>query len=74
MGLGTQADLAAARRFRTEVGVDHRMLWDASGASWVQLGVRVQPAAVLVRADGTVLQKWPTSLDLDAVLAALPSS
>jgi len=50
------------------------MLWDPSGASWVQLGVRVQPAAVLVRADGTVLRSWPTSLDLDAVLAELDRS
>lgn len=72
MGLGTQDDLGSARDFLADVGVTHRLVWDASGRSWQQLGIQIQPASVLVRADGTVIKRWNSGIPFDQILAALP--
>lgn len=34
------------------------MLWDESFQSWVELGIRGQPSAILYAAEGTPLQDW----------------
>lgn len=44
------------------------MLWDPSFESWLELGIRSQPAAILFAADGTVLGSWSGPFDEAAVL------
>lgn len=44
------------------------MLWDESFESWIELGVRAQPAAILYTADGTPLQRWIGPFDETEVL------
>ena len=44
------------------------MLWDGSSRSWLELGVRGQPTAILFAADGTRLKTWAGLFDLDEVL------
>jgi hypothetical protein len=44
-------------------GITFTMLWDPSGRSWTELGVRQQPAALLFAADGTRLGRWDGSID-----------
>jgi hypothetical protein len=39
------------------------MLWDDTFRSWVELGVRSQPAAVLYAADGASLRSWTGPFD-----------
>jgi hypothetical protein len=39
------------------------MLWDNSFESWRQLGIRSQPSAVLVSADGRELGRWQGRID-----------
>ena len=34
------------------------MLWDESFESWIELGIRGQPAAILFAADGARLGAW----------------
>ncbi|MCC5953499.1 MAG: TlpA family protein disulfide reductase [Acidimicrobiia bacterium] len=71
VGLGTQDDLAFARRFVEQHSPPFTMLWDESFESWRELGVRAQPAAQLFDADGTHLGTWSGSVDQDGILAAL---
>jgi peroxiredoxin len=68
IGLGTQDDLAAAKDFVARGGITFTMLWDHSFQSWIALGVRSQPAAVLYDADGTVLASWVGPFDQEEVL------
>ena len=44
------------------------MLWDESSRSWVELGIRGQPAAILFAADGAPLQRWVGPFDEREVL------
>lgn len=44
------------------------MLWDESFESWIQLGVRGQPTAILFGADGAQLGVWNGFLDERQVL------
>ena len=39
------------------------MLWDDTSASWRELGIRSQPSAVLVSADGRELGRWQGRID-----------
>lgn len=45
------------------------MLWDPTGASWDALGVRHQPAALLLSPTGEVLRAYRGPFDEDDVLA-----
>ena len=47
------------------------MLWDESFESWLALGVRGQPAAILFAADGTKLSSWSGYIDEVEVLQLL---
>jgi peroxiredoxin len=69
IGLGTQDDLRQARDFVDKGGITFTMLWDESFRSWLELGVRGQPAATLFAADGTFLDAWSGPFDEDEVLA-----
>ena len=68
IGLGTQDDLALARDFVADGGITFTMLWDESFESWIQLGVRGQPTAILFDAGGKPLGTWTGLLDERAVL------
>ena len=56
VGLGTQDSLSLAKKFvsRTKVK-SFPMLWDKTGKSWSALGVRAQPAWMLIATDGKVI-------------------
>ncbi|MEZ5232027.1 MAG: TlpA family protein disulfide reductase [Acidimicrobiia bacterium] len=71
LGLGTQDDLAYAEDFVQDGGITFTMLWDDSFESWIELGIRSQPAAILYAADGTELQRWTGRIDEAEVLEAL---
>jgi len=58
VGLGSQDDLAFAKRFVGKHSVTFRMLWDPTRKSWDALGVRWQPAALLLDRDGRVLHSY----------------
>lgn len=63
VGLGTQDDLELARDFVAKGGITFTMLWDEGARSWLELGVRSQPAAVLFAGDGTELGRWQGRID-----------
>ncbi len=63
IGLGTQDDLRLARDFVAKGKITFPMLWDDSFDSWRQLGIRSQPSAVLVAADGRELGRWQGRID-----------
>jgi hypothetical protein len=44
------------------------MFWDESYESWLELGIRSQPAAILFAADGARLGAWSAIFDEDEVL------
>lgn len=44
------------------------MLWDESFESWLELGIRSQPAAILFAADGARLGDWSGPFDEAEVL------
>ena len=68
IGLGAQDDLESARDFVADGGITFTMLWDESFESWIQLGVRGQPMAILFDADGTPLGTWSGFLDEGQIL------
>lgn len=69
VGLGTQDSQRDAEAFVDRHGTrSFRMLWDGSGDSWRELGVRGQPAAVLLAPDGRELARWFGPFDEDEVL------
>ena len=49
-------------------GITFTMLWDPTFDSWIELGIRGQPAAILYAADGTELRRWNGLLDEAEVL------
>ncbi|MCC6438861.1 MAG: hypothetical protein IT196_27810 [Acidimicrobiales bacterium] len=71
MGLGTQDDLDYAQDFVEKGGITFTMLWDESFESWIELGVRGQPAAILYAADGTMLESWVGPFDESEVLGLI---
>lgn len=69
VGLGTQDSLQEAKDFVDEFGIrSAQMLWDESFDSWLALGIRGQPNAILFDAEGTGLFLFPGYIDTDAVL------
>jgi peroxiredoxin len=74
VGLGTQDSLPEARRFVQRYGTTFRMLWDASGRSWRELGIPGQPAAILLAPDGREVRRWLGQFDEEEVLRLLPAT
>ena len=73
VGLGTQDTFADAEAFRSEFDMSStRLLWEDGCDSWQLLGVRAQPAGILLDADGNVIESWQGPVSPDDVLAALP--
>ncbi|MCC6436022.1 MAG: hypothetical protein IT196_13385 [Acidimicrobiales bacterium] len=62
-----------ARDFTTKGGITFTMLWDESFQSWVELGIRSQPAAILYAGDGTELSRWQGRIDEDELLELIGS-
>ena len=58
VGLGSQDSLGDAKRFVSRHGVTFTMLWDSSRRSWRELGISGQPAAILLRPDGSLIKRW----------------
>ena len=46
-----------------------QMYWDASFDSWTHYNVASQPAAILISADGKIVQSWTGSPNLKTVTA-----
>ncbi len=58
-----------AQAFVTEFGIESaQMLWDPGFDSWLALGIRGQPNAILFDPGGTGLLLFPGYLNPDAVL------
>lgn len=76
IGLGAHGGLDDARAFQADVRVDPplRMVFDESGDSWTDLGISVQPAAILFDAAGKELKRWFGPLDTGELTAALPAA
>jgi hypothetical protein len=56
VGLGTQDSLDLAKKFRSRHKVTSvKMLWDATGSSWNELGVPGQPAWLLFGKGGDII-------------------
>jgi hypothetical protein len=69
IGLGTQDDTALAADFVEQGGLtSFPMYWDETFTSWQAFGIRSQPAAALLSADGEVLGGWLGMFDVDEVL------
>lgn len=49
------------------------MTWDATGASWAEIGIAGQPAWVLVRPDGTIDEGSYGPIDEQRVAAKVSS-
>ena len=73
VGLGTQDSFADAEAFNAEFDMSAtRLLWEDGFDSWQLLGIRAQPAGILLNADGAVIETWQGPVSPDDVLAALP--
>jgi hypothetical protein len=71
VGLGTQDSLIAAESFFRDYGpFTFPLLWDESGLSWSEIGITVQPAVALFRADGTLVDKWLGGIERAEALLA----
>jgi len=68
IGLGTQDGLGQANDFDNKFGTTFDMLWDESFISWQEIGVSSQPAAVMLKADGTPITGWMGAFPEDEVL------
>ena len=72
IGLGTQDNLAQAKKFITRTKVkSFPMLWDKTGSSWAKLGVPAQPAWMLIARNGEILASELGEIPYDEVLAAI---
>ena len=72
VGLGTQDTLPEAEEFRAEFEMTSTdLFWDEGFDSWQALGIRAQPAGILLDADGNVVESWLGPVSPDDVLAAL---
>lgn len=72
VGLGTQDTLPEAEEFRSEFDMTSTvLLWDEGFDSWQALGIRAQPAGILLGTDGQVVASWQGPVAPDDVLAAL---
>ena len=69
VGLGTQDTLEEAEAFVSDTGVTIRMLWDATYQSWAELGVSLQPSAMLLSPDGRLVEQWLGRIPETEVLA-----
>ncbi len=69
VGLGTQDNLEEAEDFVADGGLTIRMLWDSTYQSWAELGVSLQPSAMLLSPDGELLEKWLGAIPEDEVVA-----
>jgi peroxiredoxin len=69
VGLGTQDSFEEAQEFVERHGTkSFSMLWDPSFASWRQLGITGQPAAILFDREGRPLERWVGPFDEGEVL------
>ena len=69
IGLGTQDSGDYAIDFVTSRETySFPMYWDDTFESWAALGVRSQPAAVLLSPSGEVLDSWSGMFPIDRVL------
>ena len=69
IGLGTQDSLGEAEDFVDRFGTESfTMLWDESFLSWDVIGVRSQPAAVMLSPEGEALAGWLGAFPEDEVL------
>lgn len=69
VGLGTQDSLEEAEEFVADNELTIRMLWDATYQSWAELGVSLQPSAMLLSPDGQLVEKWLGPIPEDEVVA-----
>ncbi|MGH9149771.1 MAG: TlpA family protein disulfide reductase [Acidimicrobiales bacterium] len=74
VGLGAQDSLGLARDFVSRAGTTFSMLWDSSGRSWRELGIRGQPAAILLSRQGAEVARWIGPFDDEEVLRRAASA
>jgi peroxiredoxin len=74
IGLGTQDSLQEAREFVEDRRTTFTMLWDESFESWIELDVTVQPAAILLTPDGTIVTSWSAHFPRTKSSTSPPSS
>ena len=75
IGLGTQDSADDATEFvRSTATISFPMYWDETFESWAAFGIRSQPAAALLSADGEVLGGWLGMFEIDDVLELAAAS
>lgn len=69
IGLGAQDTLKEAEEFVERFGMTLPMVWDETFQTWAELGVSLQPSAMLFTADGQLIKKWLGAIPEEEVLA-----
>ncbi len=71
IGLGSQDSLGEAEEFVAATGTEGvEMLWDESFVSWDHYGIRSQPAAILLDANGDAIEGWSGNVPNEDALRA----
>lgn len=74
IGLGAQDTLGEAEEFVERFDLTLPMVWDASFQTWAELGVSLQPSAMLFTADGQFIERWLGAIPESEVLAVANGS
>ena len=74
IGIGTQDSFPEAKAFRARHNITFSLLWDESFDTWNAFGIESQPAAVLMAANGDVIQGWQGQFPEDDVLRLASSA
>ncbi len=69
IGLGAQDTLDEAEEFVDRFGLTLPMVWDETFQTWAELGVSLQPSAMMFTPDGQLIKKWLGAIPESEVLA-----
>ena len=71
VGIGSQDDLAHAKRFLGQTGVTFTMLWSDSFESWNHFDVSRNSAVLLLDSDGNLVDESAASFDSQSLVERL---
>jgi len=74
IGLGAQDDLGEAEEFVETFDLTLPMVWDETFQTWAELGVSLQPSAMLFTPDGQLIKKWLGAIPESEVLSIVAGS
>ena len=71
VGIGSQDDLAHAKRFLGQTGATFTMLWSDSFESWNHFDVSRNSAVLLLDSDGNLVDESAASFDSQSLVERL---